>query len=334
VASYKLSWDEFLEFNQQSLPNPSVASFVACFFIATAVGIFGVVLTYAVDPGSKVVASSFCWLSVALFIGAFWDLRGRTQKRRSQSLRELRAIYDQYYSGERTFTFDQEKWTLETQVGKQELLWSGLLHGAEWKSVITLAAKDLLTASVPKRVLKADELDFLRRLAIKPIEKGWKSNTSVSDYLLTEVPSLWRRHPFLMAEAHIAGLFFFAMIANTMSHTEGPGTWVGWSLAALFLFLTLTAQFWYFLIKYHTSHKELRNTWEVGFSQDGIHIKTSEVHFFSAWNSFKKAREAMRCFLVYIGPSLYYTFPKRCVPAEQQATVRELLRTRLPSEGT
>ena len=105
-------------------------------------------------------------------------------------------------------------------------------------------------------------------------------------------------------------------------------------LAALFLFLTLTAQFWYFLIKYQTSHKELRNDWEVGLSTDGVHIKTSEVHFFSAWTNFKKAREAMRCFLVYINSTVYYTFPKRCVPTEQQTTVRELLHNRLRSENT
>jgi hypothetical protein len=223
VISYKICWEEFLEFSQESLPCPSVASFVACFFIAIAVGVFGVVLTYAVDPGSKMMASSFCWLSLALFVAAFWDLRVRTSRRRTLGIRDLRAVYDQYYSGERTFTFDQEKWTLQTQAGKQELLWSGLLSGAEWKSVITLAARDLLTAAVPKRVLLPEELDSLRRLAIRPIEKHWQSNVSMSDYLLTEVPSLWRRHPFLMSEAHIAGLFFIAMIANDMYHTAGPG---------------------------------------------------------------------------------------------------------------
>jgi hypothetical protein len=325
VISYKISWEEFLEFNQQLLPGPSVASFVACLFIAMAVGVFGVVLTYAVDSGSKMIASSFCWLSLALFIAAFWDLRVRASRRRTRGIRELRAVYDQYYSGERTFTFDQQKWTLQTQAGKQELLWSGLLSGAEWKSVITLAARDLLPAAVPKRVLSPEELDSLRQLAIRPIEKRWQSNVSLSDYLLTEVPSLWRHHPFLMAEAHIAGLFFFAMITTHMYHTAGPGTYIGWILAAVFLFLTVTAQLWYFLIKYQTSHKALRTEWEVGFSTDGVHIKTPEIDFFSAWSNFRKAREAMQCFLLYINSSHYYIFPKRCVPVERQAAVRELL---------
>jgi hypothetical protein len=110
--------------------------------------------------------------------------------------RLLRAVYGQYYLGERTFTFDQEKWTIETKAGRQELLWSGLLGGAEWKNVITLAARDLLTAAIPKWSLDTEELDSLRRLALRPIETGWQSDVNMSDFILTEVPSLWRRHPF------------------------------------------------------------------------------------------------------------------------------------------
>jgi len=92
--------EEFFETHQQILPVPSIASFVATIFIAFGVGVFGVVLTYAVDPGSKLTASIFCWLSVALFVGAFWDLRVRSAKRRSRSVQDLRAIYKTYHSGD------------------------------------------------------------------------------------------------------------------------------------------------------------------------------------------------------------------------------------------
>ncbi len=152
---------------------------------------------------------------------------------------------------------------------------------------------------------------------------------SLLDFLLTEVPSLWRQHPFLMTEAHAGGLCFFVMIASGMYHTTGPGVYVGWILAGLFLFLTITAQFWYFLIKYQTSHKELRLRWEVGFSEKGVHIKTPKLDFFSAWTNFRKAREATRCFLLYINSSMYYILPKRCLPTEQQAAIRQLLQAKL-----
>jgi hypothetical protein len=133
-----------------------------------------------------------------------------------------------------------------------------------------------------------------------------------------------------MAETHLAGLFFFVMIANAMYNTTGPGVYAGWIVAALFLFLTITTQFWYFLIKYLTSHKELGTPWEVSFSEKGMHFKTTKVDFFHSWANFKKSREAIRCFLLYFNASEYYTFPKSCVPAEEQPTLRELFRSKLP----
>jgi hypothetical protein len=275
------------------------------------------------------MASSFCWLSLVLFLAAFWDLRVRTARRRSRGVQELRAVYHQYYSGERAFAFDQEKWTLQTQSGKQEVLWTGLSNAVEWSSVVTLSAIGQVTSAIPKRILSSEELSSLRRIAIGPTENAWRSRLSLLDYLLTEVPSLWRRHPFLMVEAHVGGLFFFVMIANDMYHTTGPGTYVGWTVAGLFLFLTITTQFWYFLIKYLTSHKELRDDWEVGFTPKGVRIKTAKVDVFRAWSTFRQVREARRCYLLYVDSSQYNIFPKRCVPAEQRASMRDLLYAKL-----
>lgn len=333
MSTFELSWEEFLEFNQDSLAKPSIASFIATVFIAIAVGVFGVVLTYAVEPGSKAAASSFCWLSLLLLIAAIWDLRFRTAKRRSRGVEELRAAYQQYYLGGRDFAFDQQKWVLQTQSGKQEVLWTGLQTAVERPSVITLSAKDHLVVVLPKRILSAADLDTLRRMAIRPTEKTWSSSVTLLDFLFTEIPSLWKRHPFLMAEAHLAGLFFFVMIANDMFHATGPGTYAGWIVAGLFLFLTLTTQLWYFLIKYLTSHRDLRPAWEVGFSQKGVHIRTSKVEFFSAWDNFRKAHESMRCFLLYIDSSQYYILPKSCMSAEQKDMARELLRAKLATRN-
>ena len=333
MSTYNLTWEEFLEFQQGSLPSPSIASFIATIFIAIAVGVFGFVLTYAVDPGSKVMASSFCWMALALFLLAFWDLRVRTARRRSRGVQELRTVYEQYYSGERNFAFDQEKWILQTQSGKQEVLWTGLSNAVEWSSTFTFSAVGQVTTAIPKRILSSEELYALRRIAIGPAENAWRSRMSLLDYLLTEVPSLWRRHPFLMVEAHVGGLFFFVMIANDMYHTTGPGTYVGWIIAGLFLFLTITTQFWYFLIKYLTSHKELRDDWEVDFTTNGVRIKTSKVDVFRAWSTFRQVREARRCYLLYIDSSQYNIFPKGCVPAERRAAVRDLLYTKLAKQA-
>ena len=181
-------------------------------------------------------------------------------------------------------------------------------------------------------MLSPEELDTLRRIAIGSSEATWRSRLSVIDFVLTEVPSLWRRHPFLMIEAHVAGLFFFVMISNDMYHATGPGTYWGWSLAGLLLFLTVTTQFWYFLVKYLSSHNEWRAGCEVGFSSRGVRIKTSKVDFFSAWSNFRRIREAMRCLLLFTDASRYYSFPKRCVPAEQLAMAQNVVDAKLASQ--
>lgn len=114
-----------------------------------------------------------------------------------------------------------------------------------------------------------------------------------------------------------------------MDHTTGPGTYVGWIVAGLLLYLTVTTQFWYFLIKYLTSHKEWGDDWEVDFTANGVRIKTSKVDVFRAWSTFRQVREARRCYLLYVDSSQYNTFPKRCVPAERRASVRDLVHAKL-----
>jgi hypothetical protein len=149
--------------------------------------------------------------------------------------------------------------------------------------------------------------------------------------MFTAVPSLWRQHPFLMTEAHVAGVFFYVMISSTMLHERGPGVSVAWIFAWLILFLTVTAQFWYFFIKYKTSHKGLQSLWDVAFSNAGINIRTADSDSFRAWTSFTKATETSRCFLLNVGSSRYFIFPKNCMRIDQKENVRRLLQVKLPA---
>lgn len=178
MCTYKLTWEEFFEFNRNSLPTPSIASFVAMVFMAVAFGVFGAVLTYEVDPGSRLTPSIFCWMSLVLFIAAFWDLRARAARRKKRVTSELRSIYDRFYCGERTFFFDEQKWVVETPGGRHESSWSSLLSAAEWATVITLSARNQLSAAIPKRALTAQELESLRQIAITPAIRTWESEVS------------------------------------------------------------------------------------------------------------------------------------------------------------
>jgi len=258
-----------MEVHQESLPKPHIVSFAFTMFIAIAVGVFGGVLTYAVRSQDRLVASMFLWLSLVLFLAAFWDLKFRTRIRAKRVVRELRSVYDRYHSGEQRFSFDREKFGHETRSGRYEAPWSGLLQGVERSSVITLSTKEHYLI-VPKRVFAGNTtsaaaeqtgvqpLETLRQLILGPQGDAWPFHLGFTDYVFTEVPTLWRQHPFLMAEAHAGGLCLFLMIVYTMYNSTGPGViWV-WMVAAFFLFLTITTQFWHFLIKYRAESTRLR----------------------------------------------------------------------------
>jgi hypothetical protein len=324
-VSYTISWEEFLECCQDYLPKPSVASFIATMFVGVAVGAFGGVLTYAVDPGSKLLASIFCWLSFIIFLGAFWDLKVRTRRRQKGFTKECRATYDRLLTKELRFDFDGQKFAFESKTGKGEVPWAHLLRAVERQRVITLGSSTM----VPKRVLSAVEVENLHRLALPSNGKSWSFHINFVDYFLTEAVSLWRRHPFLMAEAHAAGLWFFLMISYQMYGEVGREVIWGWTIAFGFLFLTITAQFWYLVIKYRTSHKELRLSRAVQFSARGVTMKTTTAEWFSAWQTFNKFRETRRAFLLYIDPNQYHLLPKSCITSDQKAQIRQALEKNL-----
>jgi hypothetical protein len=331
TVRYTLSWEEFFETQEESLPCPSIASFVATLFIAVAVGVFGGLLTYFIRPGDRVVASIFCWLAVGLFLLAFWDLKVRTRQRRKKATIELRSVYDRYYAGEQRFSFDQEIWTRELSSGKQESRWDSLLNAVETRNVFTLTAQSQ-HAIVPKRVLSSEQLRPLSDIAMGSTKNSWSFQLHFSCYLATQLLGLWRDSAFLMSLAHIAGFGFFLMIAYDMYGNKGPGVVWGWMIAGLFLFLVATTQFWYLLVKFRTSHKAIRRPWQSCFSESGLRVSGERAESFSAWKVFRKYRESGRCFLIYFKPTAYYIYPKRCLSAEQEVELRGLLATNLPSQ--
>jgi hypothetical protein len=119
------------------------------------------------------------------------------------------------------------------------------------------------------------------------------------------------------------------MISSQMYDKSGPGVVWGWMIAFVFLFLTGTTQFWYFLIKYFTTHAELRVDRGVEFSVRGIRMQTDRSHWFSSWQTFPRFRETGRAFLLYIDTTRYHLFPKTCLTRQQQDAVRQALQTEL-----
>jgi len=337
-VAYVLSWDEFLELYKDSLPGPSVTSFVATIAVAIATGTFGAVLTWLVDPPDKWIASMFLGLALVLFACALWDLKFRTGRRRGKVIEELRFKYERDFTDEQTFAFDQNQWTLTTKAGKFDTTWTSLSSAVERENTITLSDRHKATI-VPKRVLGENELESLRQIALQHPGSTCLFHVTPLDFVLTEVPSLWRRQSFLMGLAHLAAFSFFALIAFTMYHSAGPGVFWAWVVAWIILFFALTTQFWYFLITYYTSHKLLRFSWGAEFSEQGLRWNavakvsgergSSFRESFHAWRGFRKAGETARCFLLYTDASRYLLLPKKCLSPEQMVALREMLQTKV-----
>jgi len=290
------------------------------------------------------IASVFCWVSLALLVAAFWDLKFRTDKRRDRFVRELRSVYDRYYDGQQAFGFDGHNWTHERKAGRYEAPWNAVTSAVERQNTVNWSTKDH-SIIVPKRAVASvatsdgrvcheeRTLALLRTLALGPLDNALSFRLGLVDYVLIEVPSLWRNHPFLMAEAHLGGVLWLVMIANGTYNTVGPGVVVGWTVVGLLLFLIISAQFWYFVAKYLTAPAELRTPWESGFSERGVRTSGSEIELFSAWLTFRKFRETNRAFLLYFGPNSYHIYPKRSLSSEQQTKLRDLLKTSVAAEN-
>ena len=341
-VTYTVSWEEFWEVHKSSAPKANFASFVGMIFIGLATCVFGVILTSLVGPEDRSVSATFIWLSLAVFLAAFWDLKLRPKRHKQQFVANLHDSYSRSYSGEQTFSFDPEKWTHQAQDGKYECAWEKLRYVVEYTNVFGLWTRTYLVM-IPKRALGADlspadtdpdrvpSLGDLRRYAFGPADNAIRCQLGFSDYVLTEVPSLWRRRTFSMIAAHLVGLLFFVLLVDGLRQSPADSSFRSWAVAFLIFFLTITAQFGYFAMQYIVV-SALRISWESEFTDRGECVRSPRTNYFGAWETFRKFRETRRCFLLYLDSTRYHLYPKRCFSSDQQAVLRKLLEAKLPNE--
>jgi hypothetical protein len=272
------------------------------------------------------VGALFFFLSLILFLVALW-MRFRTPIKKAQSERELRSSYDTFFAGERTFEFDREKWTLRTQFGHTETLWTGLHRAIESPHAFALCV-DNQTVMVPKRALTEDEVELLRNIALKTGGKATPFHVSLWDYLSTEIPSFWRRHR--PSPATYLGLLTLLFLLARAIAGNGLGTILVWVLLALCVSgVILFLQLLHFVWKYMDDRKRAVVSWEGEFSDRGTRAKTAHGDVFLAWAQFEKFRETRRCFLLYFESERYHLLAKKCLTGDQEAALRQLLEAKL-----
>lgn len=328
MIKYTVNWEEFQEFYLTTRPEArsrqSYVSFTAAIFIAMATVVFGLWLTQLAPPENRTkVALIFISLSAGVVALAFWD-KTWTGRKKKQPTEEMRSVFESEYSGPQSFSFDHERWILETQTGRQETLWTGLMMAWELQNTIALWAKNNFVL-LPKRVLSGEETDSLRRLAFASGGKVTQFHVSIADFVLTEAPSFWRRNP-LTPVFYVAVLTFGFFVFKTAAE---KGSHFVWStvLSAVIVFVMHP---FYLVVQYMT--KATRVSWEGEFCDRGAQVKTPKGKYFTAWTQFKKFRETRRCFLLHFAADEYFLIAKRCLSTHEQASLRQLLKAKLPEE--
>jgi hypothetical protein len=330
-ATYILSWEEFAELYTDSWPRPDYFTAIVVAGVSLLLIAYGFSL-FAFQPLRDETALSFSFIGfpLVLFVGAIASVASQSKKAKSKAMAEKRSKYERWYSKEQSFSFDQEKWTHETEAGRQEVPWTALLKAVEWPNVLQLVGENS-SVIIPKRVLEPEALRTLLQLAFPVRNTPWPFQITAWDYQTTEMARLWRKHWFRFAFANVFGLVVLGWVFQTwLTSHEKIGVIIGWILAASAVILVLSAQLWFVPLRYVTSPKNWRSPKTVAFSDRGFQL--SPDGRFTAWKSFPSFQEVRRAFLIFVDPNHYYLLPKRCFSGDQQTEIRRLLQANVKAE--
>ncbi|HET9364445.1 MAG TPA: YcxB family protein [Candidatus Angelobacter sp.] len=332
-ATYILTWEEFAELHTDSWPRPDYFTAIVVAGASLLMIAYGISL-FAFPPlrDEKVLSFVFIGFPLFLLLVAWASVGSQSKKALKKAMAEKRAKYERWYSCEQTFFFDKEKWTHETEAGRQEAPWSALLKAVEWSNVLYLVGESS-SVIVPKRVLEPEALRTLRQRAFPVPGDQWPFQITAWDYQATEMARLWRKHWLRFIFANVFGLGVLVWVFQIwLTSQEKVGAIIGWILAASAIILVLTAQLWYLPLRYATSAKNWRAPKKIGLSASGLHISNSPDNRFTAWKVFPSFQEVPRAFLVYVDPTHYYLLPKRCFSTEQRIQIRFLLHANVKAE--
>lgn len=326
LTTFKLSFDEFLELYEGRLPSFSFAELCAVGIISLIAAAFCILLLYSATEIRLDDASIYVLLLSAFSLVPFL-IQWLTNHDRKKTLESFREIYQQAYSGERAFSFDDRGWTLRTESGKQEASWSSTRAATDSTKTFSVFCPDQLTIIIPKRVLPPEELDSLKQRAIGQND-GFTSSIGILDYVVSGVPILWRRRPLVMGGAHFLGI---ASVLYLLSHVRTDSqiaASVGWAVCGALLLWVATAQVCYLVLKYEQTGRYFFHGWQVQFSDDGVRARSKYWESFNAWCLFPKVTEGLHCFVLDVSASDAWLVSKKSVPPEQRSEFRRHITSR------
>lgn len=329
TVRFVLSREEYQRRCRQLSPKPDWAASVTRVIVA--LGIVIVAAAIAVAHGGRdagLCVLLMLWAGVTGGV-AIYEFTIGALIRRYRFARKARELYRRIVQHkELEFSFDEKGWKSQEDAGG-EVLWSDLEYAGQQDGIMRLHAGKA-HALVPVQALSPDSLSQLRRLAFGAFNAMFKVRVGIKEYLLAEIPELWRRRTSGMVRDHAVGLLATAGLTAWLWRDHRPED-IPWiiGLSGSLLFITLTTQFWYHLTAYAVLWLGKRTPWELEYSERGMHIRTKEWEYFGAWLRFPKFRETRSAFLLYINATYYYLLPKKNMLDAEQQRLREMLRSKL-----
>lgn len=327
--TYTLTWEEFAELHESSWPRPDYFSLIVIAAISVPLIGYGVSLSVFGMPDEGILTSAFIGAPLLLVVAGLVSLRSQSKKVLKGAIAEKRAEYDRWHTQEQSFSFDQDRWTHDTRSGKQEVVWSSLLHTLEWPNVLHLIG-ETGAVTIPKRGLETTTLTSLRQHAFPAAADGIPIQISWWDYQATETARLWRKHWFRLAFGNAFGLFILGWVVHQwLTTNEKAVTIWGWILASVAIVFTLTAQIWYLPLRYWTSSKPWRAPKKFAVSDRGFRLTDLYCDSFIAWKACRNFQEIGRAFLIYTRPGHYYLLSKRYLSPDVQGQLHRILEERV-----
>jgi hypothetical protein len=330
--TYTLTWEEYAEQFRDRWPRPDYFSAIVVCIVALPLIGYGISLAVFGMPDETAIDGMFIGGPLFLILATVLSLATQSKQAKKRFIAEKRRLYEQDYSREQSFSFDQDHWTSETETGKQDVPWSALQVAVDRQNIFYLTAQKG-SVCVPGRALGPEATVALRELSRLTGDNKFEFRVSCWDFQAVGMNLLWRKRWFVMAFGNIFGLVVLGWIAQTWLSQNAKSDLIwGWILAAFSVILVLTAQLWYLPLRYATSPKSFGTSMRLQFYDSGIHFTTDSAQFFLAWKVLRKFCEIKRAFLVYTNATEYYLLAKRDITDDQQHELRKILEKNLKTE--
>ncbi len=330
---YTLCFENYLEMTssrreKRDLRIAAVCAISGFFCIAAGYLFLKINIEASFFPGGLLLATGLLLTCLATILG----LLAKPKSSRPDTT-VLRREYDLFHADRRAIDFDENGWRLFWYEGEDVRPWSCLRQVYDLDTLLVLGT-GTTHYWLPKAALQRDgQLDQLKTLAETFLTKRQHLfqvplRPSALVYALANMFHSWRRHRLTRLLGYGAATLAAYWILYSGNDASPKGVW---PIAFVPLLLLLCESLFYFVKYYKEDWSRASENAEI--MSDCIGYKTKMVRWITEYRELVEVREIPGAFLLYFGPNLFYTVPKKGFSPGQIDQFRDAVghRSRTPS---